>query len=92
MTTAYKIRDCATGLYQLGGMTPAWSKVGKTWNTKGQVKAHLRLIYDHYSTRWERGLGRVATGWQIPDTWEVLEVEVTPTILNTMPASEFYPI
>jgi hypothetical protein len=41
MITVYKIRRKSDGLFSMGGSAPIWSKLGKTWKTKGQVKASI---------------------------------------------------
>jgi hypothetical protein len=66
----YKIRHMQTGLYSAGGSySPRWTKRGKTWNTMGHLKAHIRAIAE---TR---------QGLTIRDMcfWEVIEIEVSET-------------
>jgi len=40
--TIYKIRHIESGLYSTGGVSPKWTKAGKTWNNIGHLKSHLR--------------------------------------------------
>lgn len=42
----YKIR-AKTGLYSTGGAWPRWSKLGKTWTTKGHLSAHFTNLGSH---------------------------------------------
>lgn len=67
--TVFKILDTASGLYSLGGLLPAWNAEGKTWRTRGQVAAHLKL-YSRGAFAQERN--------KIPDTWTVVEYKLTP--------------
>lgn len=41
ITKVYKIRNKKTGLYSTGGMTPAFTKSGKTWSELAHLKNHL---------------------------------------------------
>jgi hypothetical protein len=64
----YKIRHKITGLFSRGGETPYWSKKGKTWNSFGHLKAHLRAVSDYrYNTQNIKDL----------ENWEIIEIEVT---------------
>jgi hypothetical protein len=50
MMFVYKIRRKSDGLFSTGGMSPNWSKTGKTWNAIGHLKNHLHQfdhIYDY---------------------------------------------
>ncbi len=44
MTTVYKIRNRANGLYSTGGAHPTWSKKGKTWARMSLIQSHLRQV------------------------------------------------
>ena len=64
----YKIRHMQTGLYSAGGSySPRWTKRGKTWNTLGHLKSHIR------------GIAETRQAITIRDMclWEVIEIEVT---------------
>lgn len=64
----YKIRHMQTGLYSAGGSySPRWTKRGKTWNTLGHLKSHIR------------NLAQSKQAIVIRDScyWEIVEIEVT---------------
>ncbi len=61
----YKIRHKVTGEYSTGGMYVFWNKRGKTWNTIGHMKAHLRML-----EKYEKDISRDMKNW------EVLELEI----------------
>ena len=42
MKTVYKIKNKETGLYSMGGVSPYFTKNGKTWSAYGHVTGHLR--------------------------------------------------
>lgn len=64
--TLYKIEDTETGLFSSGGMQPRWTKLGKTWNTRAQALASLRMFqYVGYQQRRE-----------IPPTWTLVEYKL----------------
>jgi hypothetical protein len=66
----YKIRHMQTGLYSAGGSySPRWTKRGKTWNTLGHLKSHIR------------GIAETRQAITIRDMcfWEVVEIEVSET-------------
>lgn len=64
----YKIRHMQTGLYSAGGSySPRWTKRGKTWNTLGHLKSHIRGIVGH----------KQGTTLRDMCFWEVIEIEVT---------------
>jgi hypothetical protein len=65
----YKIQDTSTKLYSTGGYQPNWTKDGKTWKTKAQLVAHLKL----YKRGQYAGESKV-----IPATWAVVELRLTP--------------
>ena len=59
----YKVRHKLTGLLSRGGTSPCWNSKGKTWNTLGYLKSHLRYIDKHKQADMVH--------------WEVLEIEVS---------------
>lgn len=61
----YKIRNKNTGLYHKGGVYEAWSKIGKTWTTLGQLRSMLTMNTP----------GPYNTGQDMID-WEIIEYEV----------------
>jgi hypothetical protein len=64
----YKIRHKVTGLFSKGGISPFWSKKGKTWNTFGHLKRHLRAVFEYrHNTQNVKDL----------ENWEIIEIEVT---------------
>lgn len=63
----YKIRDKNTGLYSKGGYYTSFTKLGKTWSTKGALSLHLALLREKCRYRKEK--------FVIPDNWEILEFE-----------------
>ena len=66
----YKIRHMQTGLYSAGGSySPRWTKRGKTWNTLGHLKSHIRGIVERRHTLTIRDMC----------FWEVVEIEVSET-------------
>jgi len=68
MKSVFKIKDLTTGLYSTGGSRPKWTKLGKTWNTRGQVICSLKNYCD----------GDYRTGKRpAPDSWVVEEFEMT---------------
>lgn len=44
MNTFFKIRRIKDGTFSTGGMSPRFTKKGKTWNTKQALHAHLGLV------------------------------------------------
>jgi len=82
MTIEYKIRDTKTGMFSKGGSWPCqWSKKGKTWNSIGALRNHLRLIIDD---------GRYPSmNRPIPETWEVVEINVVSVPGNVWPATSY---
>lgn len=58
MSSMYRIKDTATGLYSYGGdpFNLKWGKIGKVWTTMGALKNHLHQMPN------------------IPPTWEIVEV------------------
>lgn len=64
----FKIRDKDTGLWSSGGWGPHFGPVGKSWETKEQVRAHLKML--------ERG-DRYHDKMRIPGSWEVVEFSLT---------------
>lgn len=79
MATEFKIVDRKTGLYSTGGYHPAWVSGGKSWQTLGQVRAHLKL-YCRGQYRGERKA--------VPKTWEVVELEVVSRLVSSSPAAD----
>jgi hypothetical protein len=69
----FRIMDKVTGLYSSGGYKPYFSKVGKLWDTKGQLISHLKL--------YRRGQ-YPGESTQVPVTWVVLEIQVEEKILS----------
>jgi hypothetical protein len=70
----YKIRNKDTGLFSKGGMTPYWSKKGKTWNSFGHLKLHLsQMVKIDYYTK------QVTYRAKDLDKWEIIEIEVVET-------------
>jgi hypothetical protein len=65
MTTYYKIRNRATGLFSRGGQTVEWNRSGKVWTTLGTLRNHLA---QHMPTRYRDGTNMT--------DWEVVEYEV----------------
>lgn len=64
---AYKIRDKVTGLFSTGGMSPKWTKRGKTWSQLNHIKTHLKqFIRD--SAYMKEYINN------IPETWQVVEL------------------
>ena len=62
----YKILDTYTGLYSSGGVEPKWTRLGKTWPTRGQVVTSLKVYCD----------GTFRSGKRFPpDSWVVQEFE-----------------
>jgi hypothetical protein len=56
--------------YYLDGYGTHWSENGKIWYTRRAVTAHLNSVLRKYN---------------LPDTWEVVEVEIS--VRNSVPAS-----
>lgn len=77
---AYKIRDRNTGLFSTGGVTPSWTKRGKTWNSEGALKSHLTLLQE-YSTYSRKK-------WQCPDNWDVVVLTWEPAESSVYPARD----
>lgn len=71
----YKIRR-PDGLFSTGGMSPGFTKIGKTWSNIGHVKTHLRQFYNPFGKRWE-----------LPKDYEDAEVccfELSPTLSSAV--------
>lgn len=45
----YKIRDTVTYEFSSGGLRPHWSKKGKVWKSKADLKKHLKLVEDTFN-------------------------------------------
>ena len=75
------IRDAQTGLFSTGGYTPSWvpAMEAKRWEKMGQVVAHLKL--------YERGQ-YPSKAQKIPETWEVVEFELTLDQTGSTPAAK----
>jgi hypothetical protein len=70
MRAVFKIKDTTTGLYSTGGSHPKWTKLGKSWNTRGQVICSLKNWCD----------GDYKTGKRpAPESWVVEEFRLTVT-------------
>lgn len=68
----YKIQRKSDGLFSTGGMSPTFSKTGKTWNAIGHLKNHLnqfiRVFTWDKETRkgeYKDTIGDVYTGCEI---------------------------
>lgn len=70
----FKIKDSATGLFSTGGMSPDWTKRGKTWNGINHVKSHLRQHCDYKKTPTGTDWSSIVNN--IPSTWVVVELSV----------------
>lgn len=44
----FKIRQKSTGLFSSGGASPKFTKMGKSWQSLGHVKNHLRVPENLY--------------------------------------------
>ena len=53
----YRIKDSKTGLYSAGGMTPKFTRYGKTWKRRSDLVSHLRSF--------------AAENGTVPASWEV---------------------
>lgn len=91
---AYKVRDPKTGLYQMGGsgryqfapngsrtVVASWSKMGKTWNSMGHLKAHFTVLrqsagYRSYLAKRSQGQPAGFIDPIDPD-WEIVELTVS---------------
>ena len=60
-----KIRDRRTGLFSSGGWGPGFGPKGKTWATRQELAAHLKML--------ERG-DRYHPRMRIPASWEAVQV------------------
>jgi len=85
----YKIRDKKTGLYSTGGMYPGWGTKGKTWNSIGSLKCHLRQFCDYKKSS-------SGTNWhlhenKIPKDWEVIKIKYIETEVEHISAFDLYP-
>lgn len=80
---AYKIQDKVTGLFSTGGMSPKWTKRGKTWSQLNHIKTHLKqFISDSsYMKEWINN---------IPESWQVVELSSSGIIQYD--ARPLYPI
>lgn len=78
----FKIRDRETGLFSTGGMSPGWSKKGKTWTARGHVTSHLTQFNSN-----PYGRGRATTY----DNADVVEFEVVETEEGTIPVNDWKP-
>ena len=69
----YKIRDRNTGLFSTGGVSPSWTKLGKTWNSEGALKNHLTLLqeYSNYEDSWTFKKTK-KKAWCCPESWDVV--------------------
>jgi hypothetical protein len=71
----YKIRNKETGLFSTGGISPNWTKLGKTWNSIGTFKSHLTLVGDRYNCIYNNKLKGLSIDTDIYKNCEVVEVE-----------------
>ena len=78
----FKILDTQTGLYSTGGYTPSWTDDGKTYRTKAQVSAALKL-YTRGSTSWpvkatQKAVEQIQKNArrEVPESWVVVEFEL----------------
>lgn len=51
MTTIYKVREKATGLFSNGGEDPRCNKTGKTWSKLRFVKSHVANLLNSCNYR-----------------------------------------
>ena len=89
----FKIRDKNTGLYSTGGMSPRWTKRGKTWNQLNHLKTHLRQFLQH--PRKYNG-SYMDVDWKIlinniPESWEVVKIKIVESETELLNARSFYP-
>lgn len=71
----YKIRD-ENGLYSNGGMSPEFTREGKTWNNIGHLKNHLRQFFDRTNFR---GTARRA---ELYKNASIVEIEVSESMVG----------
>lgn len=85
----YKIRDKNTGLFSTGGVSPKWTKTGKTWSCEGHLKSHLTLLKEYakyqYDIRYNYGSKRT---WKCPPDWEVIVFTYEQQSSECFPASD----
>jgi hypothetical protein len=67
LETIFKIQDTDTKLYSTGGYSPKWTRDGKSWKTRAQLKSSLKL----YMRGQYPGESKA-----IPDTWTVVELKL----------------
>lgn len=81
----YKIRRKSDGLFSTGGLTPRFTKTGKTWNQIGHLKSHFTLLnedrdYIIKHNEMFRSARRIPDGaLEIYEGCEIVEIE-TETI------------
>lgn len=78
----YKIRHKETGLFSVGGGTPSWTKLGKTWSSLGTLRSHIALYLvsscdEKYRTSkygWGRSLPESVEAEMLKN-WQIVEVK-----------------
>jgi len=57
VTKYFKIKNTKTGKFSAGGMSPEFTKKGKSWKSMRDIKSHLSLVrswhYDNYVNECE---------------------------------------
>lgn len=74
----YKIRRKSDGLFSLGGASPKWGKIGKTWTSKRALKLHLSMLANYYNYNQRKritDMNRVCGHYKECEIVEFVEVE-----------------
>lgn len=96
----FKIKDSVTGLFSTGGMSPNWTKRGKTWNQINHVKTHLRqhcsykVIKPATPPRFHDSVKDYKTMTNnIPSNWIIVEMTMdgVKSEVKEYPAKDLYP-
>jgi hypothetical protein len=89
--TVYKVRCPQTGRYQTAGSgedgSACWTKTGKTWNTRGHLKAHFTMMREQAGC-YARSQRKAYKDPVSPD-WLIVELTVSTTLADTKTIADF---
>lgn len=80
MTTIFKIRRQADGLFSTGGTSPDFNDKGKVWKARNHVSSHMKQVGSYYSGKTKNDYYRDC---------DVVTFEVAETEIESIPALEW---